>query len=56
VARLGDKAPDGRHRVRAQAIESAVSSAHTALAAGEPGAVQAALRSIDLLSFELCDD
>ena len=56
VARLADMAPDGRHRMGPQAVESAVSNAHKALAAGEPGALQAAQRSLELLSFELCDD
>ena len=56
VAHLVDIAPGGRHRMGPQALESAVSNAHKALAAGEPGALQAAQRSLELLSLELCDD
>jgi hypothetical protein len=56
IERLDGMTPDGRHRVARQSLDRAVCDARKALDAGKPVAVQAALASIDLLSFELCDD
>lgn len=56
IMRLRTLAPDGQHRIRPRAIIRTISDARRALAAEQPGAMQSALKSIDLLSFELCDD
>lgn len=37
-------------------LDKAIKDAREAIAAGEPQSLEAALRSIDLLSFELCEE
>jgi hypothetical protein len=56
IERLDGMTPDGRHRVERQSLDRVICDARKALDVGKPAAVRAALNSIDLLLFELCDD
>ena len=56
IGRISVTAKNGRQSRRHQHLDEAMEKARTAIVSGEVSSLQAALWSIDLISFELCDD
>lgn len=56
VTRLASLPPDGRHRVCHDDVESVIEQASSAIDKGEVADLKLALATVELLSFELCDD
>jgi hypothetical protein len=56
VSRMTVTPGQGSHRTRREHISNVIDKARAAIAAGDSNALEEALRSLDLLSFELCEE